>query len=179
MCWRRTPRSCASSGAAALSDAGRGPGPGIDADSFREALARWASGVAVVALREEGRVLATTVSALMSVSVKPPLIVLALGPGAQVLPYLTEGRRFGVSLLGEEQSRLARVFSDPYPVGPSPFHGDGPVVAGAIVRLGCVVHRVDAGGDHRLVLACVESTAHAPGEPLLRWERAYRRLAPA
>ena len=155
-----------------------GPDAGVDADAFREALARWASGVAVVALREEARVLATTVSALMSVSVSPPLIVVALGPGAQVLPYLTPGRRFGVSLLGEEQCRLARVFSDPYPVGPSPFGGEGPVVTDAIVRLSCAVRRVDPGGDHRLVLALVESVAHSAGRPLLRWGREYRRLAP-
>lgn len=161
-----------------MNDVGMGPGAGVDADAFREALARWASGIAVVALREEARVLATTVSALMSVSVKPPLIMVALGPTAQVLPYLTPGRRFGVSLLGEEQGRLARVFSDPYPIGPSPFGDDDPVVAEAIVRLGCMVQRVDAGGDHRLVLALVDSVAHSPGGPLLRWEREYRRLAP-
>jgi flavin reductase (DIM6/NTAB) family NADH-FMN oxidoreductase RutF len=134
----------------------------------------------VVAVRDEGRVLATTVSAFTSASAEPPLVLMALGPGAQVLPFLlAEGQPFGVSVLSESQSRIASVFADAFPVGASPFPAEGePVVADALVRLGCRVRATHPAGDHVLVVALVESAAIAGGSPLIRWSRAYHRLAP-
>ena len=133
-----------------------------------------------MAVRDEERVLATTVSAFTSVSAEPPLVLIALGPGAQVLPaLLADGQRFGVSVLSEAQSRTASVFADAFPVGASPFPTAGePVIADALVRLGCRVHATHAAGDHVLVVGLVESAAIAGGSPLIRWSRAYHRLAP-
>jgi flavin reductase ActVB len=158
----------------------------VDPDSFREALSHWASGVAVAAVREEGpeegpdagKVHATTMTAFLSVSLQPPLVLLSLGPGAQILPFLTVGKAFGVSVLGEEQARIASVFADSYPVGESPFPvGGDPLIPDAPVRLSCRVHRTDEAGDHRLVLALVESAEVDEGAPLIRYRRGYRRLA--
>jgi flavin reductase (DIM6/NTAB) family NADH-FMN oxidoreductase RutF len=133
----------------------------------------------VVAVREEDRVLATTVASFMSASADPPLILIALGPGAQALPYLTEGRTFGVSVLEESQARMASVFADSYPVGASPFPVEGdPVIPGALLRMRCSVHATFPAGDHALVLGLVEWVALGAGEPLIRWARAYHKLAP-
>ena len=94
------------------------------------------SGVAVVAIREEDRILATTVTALLSVSVDPPLLLVSLGATAQVLPFLTPDRPFAVSLLAEDQGRVASVFADSYPIGAPPFPARGePLVEGALVSL--------------------------------------------
>ena len=147
------------------------------ADRFREALAHWASGVAVAAVRDDGKVLATTVTAFLSVSVEPPLVLLSLGASAQILPFLALGTRFGVSILEVEQARLASVFADSYPVGVSPFSVEGePVVEGALVQLFCRVERIDSAGDHWLILARVERSEVGSGDPLVRYRRAYRRL---
>ena len=98
--------------------------------------------------------LATTVSSMMSISLRPPLIALALGPGAHMLPFPSEGRSFGVSVLAEGQQRLAVVFADAYPVGPSPFPAEGdPFVQDVLVALGSRVRRSERAGDHVLVLA--------------------------
>jgi flavin reductase (NADH) len=150
----------------------------VEPDRFRQALACWASGVAVVAVREEGRVLATTVTAFLSVSLEPPLVLVSLGPTAQVLPFLVPDRSFAISVLAEHQGRIASVFADAYPAGaPSfPRRGD-PWVEGASVRLGCRVHRVDPAADHHLVLALVETAVFDGAGPLIRYRRAYRRLA--
>lgn len=149
------------------------------ADRFRDALSRWASGVAVAAVRVDDRVLATTITAFLSVSVAPPLVLLSLGPTAQVLPFLPVGARFAVSVLTAEQARLASVFADSFPVGPTPFPAEGdPVIPDALVRIVGRVERIDLAGDHRLVLTAVESSAVGSGEPLIRWARAYRRLTP-
>lgn len=150
----------------------------VDPDTFKDALAHWAAGVAVVACRTDDRVVATTISAFMSLSVEPPQVLLALGPNATVRPFLTAGARFGVSILAGAQRRLASVFADPFPVGPDPFASSGdPVIADALVRLACVVTHVSDGGSHAVVTATVDSAHVGPGaDPLVRFGRAYHRL---
>lgn len=150
----------------------------MDSNRFRDALSNWASGVAVVACRADERVVATTVSAFMSLSLEPPLILIALGPNATVRPYLEPGATFGVSILGAGQKRLAMVFADPFPVGPDPFPAAGvPVIGGALAGLTCEVERVHAGGDHAMVIAVVQdTTVGTRGAPLIRYDRKYRGL---
>lgn len=165
-------------------DPGRGggeaAGPGVGPEAFRDALARWASGVTLVAVRDADQVHATTVSAFASVSAEPPLVLVSLGPGAQVLPFLESGSAFAVSVLAEDQRRLAAVFADAFPVGPRPFPAEGPpLVAGALAGLVCRVRDVHEAGDHRLVVALVEEVkleGAGGARPLLYWGREYRAL---
>ena len=106
-------------------------------------------------------------------------MLLSLGPSAQILPFLRVGNSFGVSVLADHQGRSASVFADPLPVDDSPFPEDGePVLADALIRLGCRVQRLDQAGDHLLVLALVEGAELGGGEPLIRYRRSYRRLRP-
>jgi flavin reductase (NADH) len=152
----------------------------ISGADFREALARWASGVAVVAVQDpaDGRVYGTTVSSLSSLSAEPPRILFSLGPGAQVLPFLEEETPFAVNILGEEQRRLAQVFTDSFPVGPSPFPEEGlPAIKDAHVVLECRVERLVEVVPGRLVVAVVEGARLGePGRPLVRYLREYRGL---
>lgn len=165
-------------------DAGRGDaepsGPGVDAEAFRGALAMWASGVTVAAVRDAGRVYATTATAFASIALEPPLVLVSLGAGAQVLPFLEPGAAFAVSLLAEDQRRVATVFADSFPVGPSPFPDEGPpLLPGSLAGLACRVRDLHAAGDHRLVVALVEDATVPQGGasgPLLYWNRAYRAL---
>jgi flavin reductase (DIM6/NTAB) family NADH-FMN oxidoreductase RutF len=154
---------------------------GIPPDTFRDGLAHWASGVTVVAVREDdGAIHATTVTSFASLSAEPPRILVSLGPSAQVLPFLDLGGRFVVNLLAREQRRLATVFADPFPVGPSPFPARGdPVMEGVLVALVCRVETLLPVDGVRLVVGRVLSVL--PGtaaEPLLRFRRGYRGLAP-
>lgn len=152
--------------------------PRLDADRFREALSYWASGVSIVAFRDDARVIATTVSAFTSLSVDPPLVLFALGANATVLPFLQPGTDFGVSILAREQSRLGSVFADPLPVGPDPFPPEGsPLVRGALVGLGCTVRETLRGGDHTIVIATVRDAVPQDGEPLIRFRRRYHGIA--
>lgn len=132
----------------------------------------------MVSVRAEGRVYGTTVTSFASVSADPPLVVISLGPGAQVLPFLDEGRRFVVNVLSADQGRVATVFADPYPVGPSPFAREGdPVLPGTQASLVCSVERVvPVGRGARLVLGLVEEALVGGREqpPLLHYQRGYR-----
>jgi flavin reductase (NADH) len=150
----------------------------VDSDDFREALSRWASGVSIVACRPETRVVATTVSSFMSLSLDPPLVLLALGVNANILPFLKTGERFGISILAVDQRRLATIYADSFPVGPDPFSTDGvPLVNNAVAGLACVVNETRPGGDHTIVIAAVQHIRFGTGEhPLIRYRRGYHGL---
>lgn len=155
-------------------------GPGVTAARFREVFGRWASTVTIVAVRDDdAAVHATTVSSFAPVSAQPPLVVIAFGAGAQVLPWVRPGAVLGVSLLREDQSRWASIFADSLPVA-SPKWSEGPVprVPGAVAELSCSVREVhETLGGSRLVVCSLEDAALGEDDrPLLYWQRAYRKL---
>lgn len=150
--------------------------PGADPDDFREALSHWASTVTLVAVRDDGRVHGTTATSFAPVAADPPTVLVSLGPGAQVLPFLEEGVTFVVNFLGRDQRALATRYADSYPVGPSPFATEGPPVTdGSVVSLLCEVRSVvPADGGARVVLARVtEAIEGTGGDPLLYHRRGY------
>lgn len=153
----------------------------VVADRFREALARWAATVTLVAVRpDDGRVRATTVSSFAPLSAEPPLVVVCLGAGAQVLPFADEGKRVGVSLLSEDQSRWATIYADSFPVrAPDWTRGPAPAVPGAVATLSCTVEAIHptAGGSRVLVLGVDGIELGDAERPLLYWRRGYRSLA--
>ncbi len=152
----------------------------VSAREFREALSYWASGVTVVAVRDDDHVQATTVSSLTSISDRPPTVAVSLNGAARILPFLTPGTRYGVSILKRDQRRIASVHADSYPVGPSPFGaGEVPLVQDALTGLVCRVAEVVPVSGSFLVIGTVEEVHPGSGEdPLLYFRRAYRGLEP-
>jgi flavin reductase (NADH) len=150
----------------------------MNTDEFRDAMARWPSGVTIVACRTDDRIVATTVSAFTSLSLHPPMVLVALSPNATVLPFLSPGTDFGVSVLAATQRRIASVFADPFPVGPSPFgQHRHPIIDDALVGFACTVTETATGGDHRLVFATVREVPVISDDlPLIRYRRAYHSL---
>jgi flavin reductase (DIM6/NTAB) family NADH-FMN oxidoreductase RutF len=160
-------------------DGGRDEQEGLSPELFRQALSLLPSAVAIVAVRDpdDGRVYATTVGSLSSLSAEPPRVSFSLGPGAQVLPFLPEGRLFCVNVLTTEQRALASRFTDAFPVGPSPFSDGEPSIAGSHLVLVAFVERVVAVDEVRIVIGrIVEADDAGAGEPLLYFRRDYRSL---
>lgn len=145
---------------------------------FREAMSRWTSGVAVLAVRDEAEIVGLTVTAFTSVSVDPPLLLVCVGEQAAVLPFLLDQERFTVSILGEGGRGAASRFSQQMPDDPSLFEEGDPVLAGAVAGFVCRIHAIHPGGDHRIVVGRVEHVVIGPDEPPLLYRgREYRTLS--
>ena len=150
------------------------PGP-LSPAALREAFSRWATGVTVVAVRDEATVYAITATAFLPVAIEPPLILVSINPNATVLPFLKEGAEFGVSILAEDQRRLASIFADTGPLAQMHFPREGdPVLPDALASFTCRVTRRHPEGDHTLVIGAVERVATgADRRPLLYFRREY------
>jgi flavin reductase (DIM6/NTAB) family NADH-FMN oxidoreductase RutF len=71
--------------------------------ALKDALAAWASGVAVVGARDAEGDHGTTVSSFTSVSIDPPLVLVSLASSARILPPIDASGRFSVSVLAADQ----------------------------------------------------------------------------
>src|SRR4051812_45047470 len=129
-------------------------------DDVREALACWTSGVAVIAVRDDGDVVAMTVSSFTSLSLRPALVLVCVDEQAALLPSLEDTGRFTLSILADDQRRLALSYADRFPFDQALTAADAdPVVPGALASIVCTVAEMHPGGDHRIVVGRVERVA--------------------
>lgn len=152
----------------------------VDSAAFRDALRQYPSGVTVVTAKNpDGSVFGTTVSAFMSVSLEPPLIVIGIDKRGAMHELLTSNDEFGVSLLKNHQAEISDAFARRVPEPEEPYVdlGGFPVIKDAAAQIVCRMwQRVDAG-DHTLFIGELKATAVDPEWPLLYYNRDYRLLA--
>lgn len=151
------------------------PEGAVSEAELREAFSRWATGVSVVAVRDEPNVYAITATAFMPVSLDPPRVLVSVNPNATVLPFLEEGAPFGVSILTPTQRRLASIFADVGPLTTMNFPREGdPVLPDSLASFVCRVVNRHKEGTHTLVIGEIERL-ELGGEirPLIYFMREY------
>ncbi len=156
----------------------------IDGQAFRRAMGHFATGVGVITADREGAVRAMTANAFTSVSLDPPLVLVALDRRTRMAGLLDPGTGFAVNLLREDQQALSRFFAGAWkeaarpPFRFVPFAG-GPRLEGASATVGCEVDRRHDGGDHWLVVGRVLDVhvGVTPHYPLVFFRGEYRELA--
>lgn len=146
-------------------------GTAITPAQMRTTLGRFCTGVTIVSTELETRVHAMTANAFVSVSLDPPLVLVSIDRRARMHQTLARSGRYGVSVLGAEQERLAlhfagRPMSDPGELFESDCSGV-PLIKGAIAHVRCALHASFPAGDHTLYLGLVEQLRSRPGTPLL------------
>jgi flavin reductase (DIM6/NTAB) family NADH-FMN oxidoreductase RutF len=158
-------------------------GAGLEGDpalAFRRTLGMFATGVTVLTTRVAEQVHGMTANAFMSVSLRPPLVLVSIDRRARMGALLHEGTRFGVSVLEARQTGLSdrfagRVADDP-PEATFEIVHETPLVEGALAHLVARVARSYWGGDHSLFLGEVEFARYGEGRPLLFHGGRYERL---
>lgn len=145
---------------------------------FREVMAGVATPVAVVTSLLDGVPHGTTVSAFASLSMEPPMVLVALDRRSGLLALVRESRRYGVNVLGATQSALALTFAGKG--GPAKFDGldwevdhDLPRLPGATGWLACELADLVEGGDHVIALGTVMAADTADGSPLTYHSRVF------
>ena len=89
-------------------------GEGLEGDpaiAFRRTLGMFATGVTVLTARSAETVHGMTANAFMSVSLRPPLVLVSVDRRARMSNLLHEGTRFGVNVLEAGQAMLSDRFA--------------------------------------------------------------------
>ncbi len=157
----------------------------VSSEEFKQALQLWASGIAVVTSKsEEFGLRGMTVTAFSSVSAQPPLVLVCLNQSADTGENIDKNQRFAVNILGEGQAGNSNNFSggssQQNRFANANWHlGETgvPVLDDSIVSLECKVKEKVRAGSHWILIGEVEAATCRPGEPLLYFRGAYRKLA--
>jgi flavin reductase (DIM6/NTAB) family NADH-FMN oxidoreductase RutF len=158
-------------------------GDAVDTPGLRQALGRFATGVAVIATRTpEGKLEGLTANSFAAVSLDPPLVLWSLRRNAASLPHFARSGLFAVNVLSAEQRELSRHFATPSAdkfAGVPHAQGQGgcPLVEGCLAWLECRVDSTVDGGDHLIFIGRVLRASFAEGEPLIFSAGQYWRTA--
>ncbi len=139
------------------------------AKAFRQVMGRFATGVTVVTTVERETIHGMTANGFLSVSLRPPLVLVSLGR-CKMNEMLPRSGRYGVSVLSRDQQHFAAHFAGQKPSGVEPafsWQNGLPLLEGALAHLVCRVSDVHRAGDHVLWIGEVEYLDHRDDEPLL------------
>jgi flavin reductase len=154
----------------------------FDSKKQRKIMGQFATGVTVVTTGGEAGMHGLTANAVASLSLDPPLVLVAVDKRAHTLDYLKKNRCFAVNILRLDQEEISRRFATP---GPKDFSGlkistastTAPILAGCIAFLDCKVVDIFPGGDHEIFIGEILEGEDHGGQPLLYHAGGYRRLA--
>lgn len=151
---------------------------------LRALMRRFPHGVAVLTVDVEGARLGLTVASVVSLSLEPPLVGVAVSTQAAMHELLRGAGAFALSLLAAEQDQLAQHFARGVPpialwqgVATRAGAGGAPLLAGALGWLECRLRDEVPAGDHTFFVGEVLSVElGSPSAPLVRYEGRYRAL---
>jgi len=156
--------------------------PPIDATLFKRTLGQWPSGVTVITTRHDGAAYGMTASSFSSLSLNPPLVLVAVDHRARLHRILPQSRRFGVNVLAIDQAPLSIHFAGRrhQAVEVPWIEAEGlPLLAGGVAQMVCQVSAELPGGDHTIYVGRVTHAQAWPERtPLLHQAGKYRSLAP-
>ncbi|MBI1896534.1 MAG: flavin reductase family protein [Acidobacteria bacterium] len=156
----------------------------LDAESFRKACSRFATGVAVATVKgRDGKPYGVTVNSFTSVSCSPPLVLICVDHRCAVLPHFRSSPFFGINILAEDQRDLSVRFSQKQV---EQFEGldwhsavtGSPLLSGTLANMECCTTLTVEAGDHTILVAEVLRAELREGRPLLYFGSAYRQLPP-
>lgn len=159
---------------------GRPPRP-LSAEEFREVIGHFASGVTVVTALEQGQPYGTTASAVASLSLEPPMLLVCMNRSSRTGQAIDRSGRFGVNILTEDQpevaERFARKGSDFEGIPLRPGSWGEPLLSEALATLECRVAERVAGGTHTVFIAEVDrASARTGAAPLAYFRGMFGRL---
>ncbi|MEX2560681.1 MAG: flavin reductase family protein [Pirellulales bacterium] len=153
----------------------------IDADAQRRVMGYLATGVTVVTSRVGDELCGMTANAVTSLSLDPPLVLVAVDKRAAFHACLKAGGGFAVNVLSVEQEDLSRRFAtsglkDFSDLDWTEAASGAAVFSDALAWVDCRLVEVLPGGDHDIFIGEILAGDAREGSPLLFYRGKYRRL---
>ena len=153
----------------------------FDPEMQRRIMGLFATGVTVVTTRNGGEINAMTANAVLSLSLDPPLLLVAVDRQGSMYQSMKRSDCFAVSILTRNQEHLSRRFAE---AGPKDFSGlelnvaatGAPILAGALAFADCRLVEVLVGGDHDMFIGELVAGEWGSGDPLIFYGGEYARL---
>jgi flavin reductase (DIM6/NTAB) family NADH-FMN oxidoreductase RutF len=151
----------------------------VSPELFRRACALFPTGVAVLTTRAlDGTPHGLTVNAFCSLSLIPPLVLVAIDRSCSLLETFEKSSHFAINFLSKSQRDLSIRFSE-LPEGRfsgvswQPGAEGAPLIEASIGAIECRTTQIIDAGDHRALIGEVVAANIGEGEPLVFFRSAY------
>jgi 3-hydroxy-9,10-secoandrosta-1,3,5(10)-triene-9,17-dione monooxygenase reductase component len=154
--------------------------------ALRKLRGLFGSGVTVVTTVHDGRLRGMAVSAFVSISFEPPLVMISLAHEAGTCEMIAESGVFAVNILSDDQEFLSERFAARAPIVNEKFEGvsyevavtGSPILPESIAWYDCRVEVTHDGGDHLVIIGRVVALGFGDEvrRPLLYYANRYAHL---
>lgn len=155
-----------------------------DPSTLRRGFTLYPRGVMAVASLIDGARVGLAVSAFVSVSLDPPLMLICIDAESKTWPTLKTAAGIGVSVIAENQAWLGRQLAsrrtDRFAGTTFEERASGALLlADSVARFECTIENETVAGDHLMVLLRVQSMDGDPSiEPLVWHDSAFAGVRP-
>jgi len=155
-------------------------------EALKEVMRAYPQGVTVVTTNHHGVLEGITISSFTSVSLHPPLVLIAIAKGANNHDVFTGSEEFAISVLAADQAPLSDRFAGRVDHAHR-FEGldliydtqGSPIVRGAIAYMECATRRVHDEGDHSVIIGEVLNAKKlSDAFPLVYRNQQYTTIQP-
>jgi flavin reductase (DIM6/NTAB) family NADH-FMN oxidoreductase RutF len=157
---------------------------GVDPLLLRSVSGTFATGITVITCAIDGTPHGCAANAVLSVSLKPPLMLISLAETSRTKAAIEIAGHFAINMLPDNDngSVICSIFAgrseDKFSWIPHRFGRLGaPLLRDALGFIECSVESAQVAGDHTIFIGRVVDAAHEPGEPIVFFRGRNRRLA--
>ena len=155
---------------------------GFDSKEQRRIMGKFATGVTVVSTSLGDTTWGMTANAITSLSLDPPLVLVAVGRDSQSHRNYKESGFFAVNILSASQESISTRFAS---TGPKDFADlatktavtGAPILEGALGYVDCELVEILPGGDHDIFIGKIVAGDAGEGDPLIFYSGKYAQLA--
>ena len=152
----------------------------VTSDEFRDLIGRFASGITVVTTVLDNVPHGTTASAVTSVSLTPPMLLICVNRQSLTGRAIAQSHHFAVNVLAEDQGDLADHFarkgSSFTGLQTNPGGRGAPLLCHALATFECQVTDEVEAGTHAVLIGLVERASGRQGLPLAYFRGRQSRL---
>jgi len=156
--------------------------PAVSGADFRDAMSMMASSVGVVTAAHEDEVRGRTATAVFSLSLEPPSILVSINITSRLADLIVKSRGFSLAILASDQQVIGDAFAgkfddrlaglDRFAFGVwGQWPSGNPLLYGAAVALDCELVGSIETQTHMLFAGGVIATEVAPAKTPLIWHR--------
>ena len=155
----------------------------FDSQLQRKIMGMFATGVTVVSTRMGDETWGMTANAVTSLSLDPPLVLVAVDKKSQSHANFSEGGCFAMNILSAQQREISDRFAF---TGPKDFSNlefktaitGAPILHDSLGWVDCQLKEILAGGDHDIFIGEIVAGELGEGDPLLYFSGGYGAIAP-
>lgn len=152
----------------------------VDQDRFRSVVGHFASGVTVITTNVDGKPFGTTVSAVSSLSMEPPMMLICLNRSSNTHDAVKTAGGFAINILASDQGSLAYAFAqktdDKFKGVATKSVAGIPTLDGALATMVCRTVEETTSGTHTVFLAEVLEADSSDADPLAYYRGKFGRF---